>query len=186
MRELKFRIWDKQNKNWIKENGQSLHCFSNWSICPFTGKLTDYVGAIDGDHGETYTANPAPDYYITDSTHERNLSTFTALVVREPRYVIQQYTGLKDKNGKEIYEGDIVKTVDGASDRTRHFASWGVEFAEYTHGEVKWLREGFEVCQESIGATRLSVFSCDYFSSGRTSDLEIIGNIFENSELLKQ
>ena len=164
MRELKFRIWDKQNKNWIKENGQSLHCFSNWSICPFTGKLTDYVGAIDDDHGETYTANPAPDYYLTVSG-----------VVREPRYVVVQYTGLKDKNGNLIYEGDIVKTVDGAS-------KLSVEFAEYTHGEVKWLREGFEVCQESIGATRISVFSnCDCCPA----DLEIIGNIFENSELLK-
>lgn len=100
----------------------------------------------------------------------------------QENYVIQQYTGLKDINGKEIYEGDIVKTVDGASDRTRHFASWGVEFAEYTHGEVKWLREGFEVCQEYIGATKLSVFSCDYF----TSDLEIIGNISENPKLLKK
>ena len=168
MRELKFRVWDKQNKNWITENNQSLHCFSNWSICPFTGKLTDYVGAIDTDHGETYTANHAPDYYITASG-----------VVKESRYVVVQYTGLKAKNGKEIYEGDIVKTVDGVS-------KLSVEFAEYTHGEVKWLREGFEVCQESIGATRLSVFSCDYFSSGRTSDLVIIGNIFENSELLKQ
>lgn len=165
MRELKFRIWDKQNKKWITANGHSLHCFSNWSICPFTGKLTDYVGAFDGDHGETYTANPAPDYYLTASG-----------VVKEPRYVVVEYAGLKDKNGKEIYEGDVVKTVDGVS-------KLDVEFAKYTHGEVKWLREGFEVCQEHVGATRLSVFSkCDCCPA----DLEIIGNIHETPELLTQ
>lgn len=94
--------------------------------------------------------------------------------LHQHQYPVQQYTGLKDKNGKEIYEGDVVKTVDGVS---KIF----VEFAEYTHGEVKWLREGFEVCQEHVGATRLSVFSkCDCCPA----DLEIIGNIFENSELL--
>ena len=89
---------------------------------------------------------------------------------------VQQYTGMKDKNGKEIYEGDVVKTVDGIS-------KLDIEFAEYTHGEVKWLREGVEVCQEHVGATRLSVFSkCDCCPA----DLEIIGNIYETPELLTQ
>ena len=80
-----------------------------------------------------------------------------------------QYTGLKDKNGKEIYEGDICRC-------------WGgVEFNSYYEYnkiyEVKWQGSGFDMIINDCG------YGWNY-SSG-FDYIEIIGNIYENPELLK-
>ena len=151
-RELKFRIWDRQAKAWA-ENDCSLHCFSNWQIDPFTGQLTDFVGAIDGDRETRYNANPAPNYYFRGSE-----------IVNEPRYVLVQFTGMKDKNGVEIYEGDIFKG-----------------------GDYKWDAVKFEDGQFEVNLMGARVFSlyelCCDIDYERP---EVIGNIFENPELLKQ
>ena len=84
-------------------------------------------------------------------------------------YILMQYTGLKDKNGKEIYEGDIVRTYH--------------EFEED-------YRESFE----TIGIVKFSS-GCFWINGGGYSILqhfhyndnqrEVIGNIYENKELLK-
>ena len=90
-------------------------------------------------------------------------------------HVIQWWTGLVDIRNKEIYEGDIVKTVK--CDATTIFDS-----CEYTCGQITWLREAFCICQPHVGGNEISNYvSCDCCPA----PLEVIGNIFDNPELLE-
>lgn len=73
----------------------------------------------------------------------------------------QQYTGLKDKNGTEIYEGDVVQLFYGKKGKRQNKEICDVYWRE--HGTGYW-----PFCQSRIGAE---------FS-------EIIGNIYENPNLL--
>jgi uncharacterized phage protein (TIGR01671 family) len=151
-RQIKFRIWDRQAKAWT-ENDCSLHCFSNWQIDPFTGQLTDFVGVIDGDRETRYNANPAPNYYFRGSE-----------IMNEPRYVLVQFTGLTDKNGVEIYEGDILKLNE-------------------LNYEVMWVDGQFIATCPYYNKYHWPKFE-HFAREARCS--EVVGNIFENPELLKQ
>ena len=79
---------------------------------------------------------------------------------------VMQYTGLKDKNGKEIYEGDIILFP-----HRRKFAK----------GQVVFYNSGYKIqYQEPCFDKFISLFVNIY-----EFELEVIGNIYENPELLK-
>ena len=91
------------------------------------------------------------------------------------KFISEQFTGLHDKNGKEIYEGDIVKTHQFG------FANGG-EIERETICGVKYFEDNTAFGFHPIGSDDLG-----YIEPALCSDegIEIIGNIHENPELIK-
>lgn len=87
-----------------------------------------------------------------------------------PKTHIMQYTGIKDKNGKEIYESDIIQIKD-------RFVMWSRsrgQIVEDVNAIVVWSGDGF-IPQRSAN-TRLWILDMAQY--------EVIGNIYENPEMI--
>ena len=89
------------------------------------------------------------------------------------RFIVQQFTGLRDKNRKDIYEGDIVYSHFNS---TLYVVKWGNYFIYKREDDSEKTEcKGYYV--ESIDGENVEEFD--------TSDwAELKGNIFENPELL--
>jgi len=153
MREIKFRGKRKDNGQWV------FGSYHKW--------ITRQISPI----GDSLKPEEIKDVIITDSFADWNMPRYMQATEIIPE-TLGQYTGIKDKNDKEIYEGDIVSFEDAECD------------AEGYHDNV-FLNRGVVSYDE--------VSMCYFFSNRQTVDMEdlyiptdaeIIGNIYENPELL--
>jgi uncharacterized phage protein (TIGR01671 family) len=158
MREIKFRAWDKPINRWYSPVYEAHKGLLEELNIGISGRLS--LRTMSGTADE---------------------STF------KDRFIIMQYTGLKDSEGREVYEGDILR-----------FTYWwfdGNEAETPLIGEVTYIQE-----EASYGLTHIKnaewikhiggeegdkdtqSFSGWQFSS---DDIQILGNIYKNPELLE-
>lgn len=137
MRKIKFRIWISDK--WVKENVPT--------------RIEYYNGMIGMHH-----------FYLFSFTDDGNFLTDRGELYRFPMNTVMQYTGIKDKNRKEIYESDLVKTKDGK-------IGYVIYFDEGCRYEIVHNVVGYKVPQY--------LATLDIFQKP-----EIIGNIYENPELI--
>jgi uncharacterized phage protein (TIGR01671 family) len=84
------------------------------------------------------------------------------------KLIMCQWTGLLDRHGKEIWEGDIVKIYHSRGE----WEGGGIDYKEWDTYKVKFERGGFVI------------LTGDFLGFQEQERIEVIGNIYENPELL--
>lgn len=149
-REIKFRAWQKNYKRMLK------------------------VSAIGfDDNGATFVrVDNGKSALPRSSVYYRGMKDWPLDALE-----IMQYTGLKDRDGKEIYEGDIVQ-----------FSEFDYNGLDTTHiGVVAWSGASFSIW----GSMDSEYFGPDGafdlgWARAQDDEFEIMGNVYDNPELLTE
>jgi uncharacterized phage protein (TIGR01671 family) len=154
MREIKFRVWDKKNKKM------------------YYGYEPDRPNMIDFDGNLCITG--------TGNIDEYGSPTDYIIGCKQQNYILMQYIGLKDKTGKEIYEGDVVKIRDEEMTFTD---VWGDEGQE---DDDDWNVVEIGVVRFENGAFIVGERYINEYGWQKGYSIEVIGNIYENPKLLEE
>ena len=114
-------------------------------------------------------------FFITDNglicNMERPTSGYNSPVpIEKSELILMQSTGLHDKNGKEIFEGDILKVANNDS-------SW-FEVVKYDHEKAMFISKEVNLKYEVPETPLYDLFSPYLFK------VEVIGNIWEDGDLI--
>lgn len=141
-REIKFRAWNKRNKKMYYK------------------VMVGMWGSKEVMDDENYTACMIYEY-SNDNPKIGEWLHFEPCDDME----LMEYTGHKDKNGKEIYEGDIIVYWDGVEER-------------YKLAVIKFDEGSFIMINDRI--------SWNIYLTDENDEIKIVGNICENKDLLKE
>lgn len=139
-----MRIWDEEKHQWLCDGEDDVLAYYGFDI-----------------RGGEVTAMQSMDWVYRQFEHGRKL-------------IWERSTGLTDKNGKEIYEGDIVEQFVCGIHQFK-----GKKCGRSTIWQVRWNKK--ECCFE-LHYLNGSLFGDSMISDG--DEYEVIGNIHENPELL--
>jgi len=170
MREIKFRAW-WQNDNW--QPAGKMYRVAGFHNISDSGPEEPEVG-LSEDVKQVFIVDELPSCVKVNWNNAKDM-------------ILMQYTGLKDKNGVEIFEGDLLGLYYGT---THHLyeVKYSDSEAMYTlaaHG--RYFSGDFSDLLDKHEWETLDIrYKMSYYALGAIpEDVEVIGNIYENKELLK-